>query len=180
MVCGWRYAYLFLCLKPRRWQCSLLVRYMYQAMTMPTSHIAETDSGRTLPMSGVYLVTCHSCAYSQGLKFGVGAMYSNLDRAICLVNRERRSQIREISKNNGLSEKDFGYRAFHCSSCKNLSDGFWVRIENGSSHAYETKFHCTKCGERMKPITNPDALKAFPCPNCYNANLGLIRVMPWD
>ncbi len=131
-------------------------------------------------MSGVYLATCHSCAYSQGLKFGVGTMYSSLDRAICLVRPERRSQVLELARNNGLSEMEFGYRALHCTTCNNLCDGFWVRIDNGGSASYETEFNCGKCGERMKPVSEPDNVTAFPCPDCYNANLGLIKVMPWD
>ncbi len=131
-------------------------------------------------MSGVYLATCHSCAYSQGLKFGVGAMYSSLDRAICLVRPESRSQIQKIIGSNGFSETVFGYRALHCSACNNLTDGFWVRIDNGDSASYETEFSCGKCGERMRPITDPDSIEAYPCPNCYNVNLGLIKVMPWD
>ena len=131
-------------------------------------------------MSGVYLVTCHSCAYSQGLKFGVGAMYPSLDRAICLVHPERRSQIQKILGNNGLSKTEFGYRFFSCGTCNNLSDGFWIRIENGGRDAYETDFFCRKCGERMKPVSEPENVTVFPCPDCYNDHLELIKVMPWD
>lgn len=141
---------------------------------------AVSESGRTLLMSGVYLVMCPSCTYSQGLKFGVGAKFSHLKRAVCLIQPEMRSHVQTILSSNGLSETDFGYRFFNCSTCNNLSDGFWVKIENGCSDAYETEFHCSKCGERMEPISEPESIKAFPCPDCHNANLGLIKVMPWD
>ena len=147
---------------------------------MPTSHIAEPGSGRTLPMSGFYRIVCHSCTYSQGFKFGVGAKYAHLKQADCLIQPEMRIQIQQILRNNGLSKTEFGYRFFNCGTCNNLSDGFWVRIENGGKDAYETAFQCSTCGERMKPVSEPETVTALPCPDCYNDHLELIKVMPWD
>ena len=131
-------------------------------------------------MSGVYLVVCHSCSYSQGFKFGIGAKYSRLDQAIDLVHPESRSQVQQILDNNGLSQTDFGYRAFHCSTCNNLCDGFWVRIEHDRRNVYETKFCCSKCGERMASVSEPESIMAAPCPDCYKADLEPVKVMSWD
>ncbi|GEM_PF-5043035 len=131
-------------------------------------------------MSGVYLVMCQSCSYSQGFKFGVGNKFSNLNQAVCLVNANMRYQVQEIIRDNGLSETDFGYRAFHCPICNNLCDEFWVRIEQDSTSVFETEVYCSKCGNRMQSVLKPEDMKAFPCPDCYNVNLDLVRVMPWD
>ena len=131
-------------------------------------------------MSGVYLAVCRACTYSEGFKFGVAAKFSCLDSAACLVHPDKRSEVQEIANNNGLSETAFGYRAFHCPSCNNLCDGFWVRIENGGSDVYETVFHCKKCGDAMVSLSEPDKLKTLPCPDCYNTDLEMILVMPWD
>lgn len=147
---------------------------------MPTTLTAEPDSERTLLMSGVYLAICHSCTYSEGFKFGIGTKFSCLNHAVCLVHPERQSQVQKILRNNDLSETDFGYRAFHCPTCNNLCDGFWVRIKHDNSDVYETEFRCKKCGETMVSISEPENIKALQCPDCDKANLKLIMVMPWD
>ena len=131
-------------------------------------------------MSGVYRIVCHACTYSQGLKFGVGTKYPYLERAVCLIQPEIQSQIQQILGNNGLSKTDFGYRFLHCGACNNLCDAFWVRIENGGGEAYETEFECNKCGQKLSPIPEPELVRACPCPDCYNVDLDLIKVMAWD
>jgi hypothetical protein len=131
-------------------------------------------------MSGVYLAVCHSCSYSEGFKFGIGAKFSCLNRAACLIHPARHSQIQGILKINGLSDSEFGYRAFHCPTCSNLCDGFWVRIEHENSKVYETEFGCKRCGEMMISVSEPEYMKVLPCPDCKKANLELIMVMPWD
>ncbi len=131
-------------------------------------------------MSGVYLVTCDSCAYSQGLKFGIGAMYSSLERAILLVHPQKRSQVIEISYKTVCPKEKFECRAHYCSTSNDLYDRLWVRIDSGARAAYETEVNCGKCGKRMNPITDPETIEVVPCPIRYNTSLGLIKAMPWN
>ena len=131
-------------------------------------------------MSGVYLVVCHSCSYSQGFKFGIGARYARLESAVCLVSPERQSHVNEIISHNQISETDFGYHAFHCPNCKSLYDDFWVRVKQDDHEIFETKVSCRKCGDQMQSVREPGDINMFPCPHCYRTNLETIRIMPWD
>ena len=153
--------------------------YVY-AMTIPIDLAAEPESGSTLRMSGVYLVRCHSCTYSEGFKFGIGTEYSNLKSAACLIHPTKLSQIQGILRINGLSDSEFGFRAFHCPTCSNLCDDFWVRIEHENSIVYETEVRCKKCDGPMVSISEPEYIHAFPCPDCYRTDLEPVKVMPWD
>ena len=147
---------------------------------MPTTFTAEPESGRTLLMSGVYLVVCHSCTYSEGFKFGIEAKFSCFNRTACLIDPARHSQIQGILKINRTSDSEFGYRAFHCPTCSNLCDDFWVRIEHENNKVYETELHCKRCDGSMISISEPEKVKALACPDCHKASLEPIKVMPWD
>ena len=131
-------------------------------------------------MSGVYLVVCHSCTYSEGFKFGIGTKFSSLKSAACLIHPARHSQIQGILKINGLSDPEFGYRVYHCTICSNLCDNFWVRIGHENSIVYETEVRCKKCDGPMVSIAEPEHINAFPCPDCHRTDLEPVKVMPWD
>jgi hypothetical protein len=147
---------------------------------MPTALTAAPEPGRTLLMSGVYLVVCHSCTYSEGFKFGIGSEFSSLKSTACLIHPARLSQIQGILKINGFSDPEFGFRTFHCPICSNLCDDFWVRIKHENSIVYETEVRCKKCDGPMVSISQPEYIKALPCPDCYNTELEPVKVMPWD
>ena len=116
-----------------------------------------------------FAISCGSCGFEKCFVVGTGPKYSSLKAAIDQLHHMRGPKVLELVNEHEVHETDFDHRIYHCRSCGQLRNSFWVRIVYDDDQVYETHFLCGKGHRPMKPIREYCQLTKIPCP-CCNAN----------
>jgi DNA-directed RNA polymerase subunit RPC12/RpoP len=130
-------------------------------------------------------IICQNCGYEKDFMLGIGMMYSSLEKVIDLS--PHRKKILDILQNHIVIKDEFRWdnpfyehRLYRCSSCNQLHERFYVKIEYDDKKVYETKFKCPKCKNELKAVEDEKDVKKHPCPECNNKKLFIQEMVLWD
>ena len=117
------------------------------------------------------------------MSWGVGMAYLlNPDKALLMYAPGRyHDRIRALMSKFPSSWKEFENRLYSCPKCNTLHKRFYIRMTDGTTRLFETRFYCGKCRGSLIQVKEDDMdVNMYNCKQCGQQALRRGRDILWD
>ncbi|MCS5594965.1 MAG: hypothetical protein NZ730_10550 [Porticoccaceae bacterium] len=130
-------------------------------------------------MGGGVGTICGNCEHISEYLFGVGMLYSSIDRVAHLLPKGAQRLIADIRSKQEITQVDYAHKLYECPSCDTTHPRFYLSFRYGENQMFQPDYRCGDCWGPLR-VAQKDIF-SYRCRKCGARQLRReFEICPWD